>query len=336
MSRETNLDTLRGLGAVAVVLLHAPPLYHSSIPLLKAMGWGLREVCQIAVPMFFLISGYLSGRRSPELPGSWRLTGRLLRLYVPWFLFYLGLDLWQGGHDVGAAVVVRRFLGLSTSEGSTTGYHLWFLPAMMWGFLFLGLSVRFFRSVVPAIVAGLVAYAVVGWRTFPDADLPWHLVPHEFAHLSLLFLGLGFWHGKRVSEGIGGFAPRPWMLATAVVWLLAEGYLLGRIGESPWMVPAFQTGRIVLPLLILLWATSVSAWRLPRWMDGGARILGATSTGIYVLHIAVLELIPFRDVVENGFIRDNVVRWTMAVCIPVLITKMALRYGKKWIRLMVT
>ena len=70
MTREKNLDILRGIGAVAVVLIHAPPLYHSSVPLLKAMGWCILLVCQLAVPLFFMISGYLEGRRHSEHPGS--------------------------------------------------------------------------------------------------------------------------------------------------------------------------------------------------------------------------------------------------------------------------
>jgi len=333
-SREGNLDLLKGLGAVAVVLLHAPPLYHSSLPFLRATGWALREICQIAVPLFFLVSGYLAGRRNPGLPGGARTLRRIASLYIPWFLLYLSIDLLQEGRDVAFQTVLRRFLGLGVDGASTSGYHLWFLPAMFWGMLVVRLSCRWFGSALPSLALGAGLYALVGWSTFPDAPLPWDLAPHEGINLSLLFLSLGHVHGRRVASGGGSLPFGPVLPLLSIAWLLAEGYALGRIGGTPLLVPAFQSGRILLPCFLLVFATSSGTWARTgiagRALDG----LAAASTGIYVLHLAILETVPWETLVPNGFLRDNLCRWTAAVAVPVFVTKLALRKGPRFLRIL--
>lgn len=330
--RERNLDLLRGLAAVAVVLLHAPPLYHSGQPLLRGLGWGLREVCQVAVPLFFLVSGYLAGRRSPDSPGGARTLSRIAWLYLPWFAFYLAIDFFQAGRDVRPEVVLRRFLGLGIDGASTSGYHLWYLPAMVWGFLGLRLSCKLSGSALPALLVGMATYAAVGWATFPDATLPFGLAPHEGVSLSLLFLAAGHLYGRHVASGKRPVRPGIAVLALSVLWLLAEGAFMAWKGRVPFLVPPFQSGRILLPLVLLMWATSSEDWSVPGMLGVVLDKLAVASTGIYVLHLAVLELVPFDALVPNGFVRDNLVRWTVAVAFSTSATLLALRWGPRSIR----
>lgn len=333
MTRERNLDLLRGIGAVAVVLLHAPPLYHSNVAILKAMGWGIREVCQIAVPLFFLISGYLAGKRYPEPPGGTRTLKRILFLYLPWFWFYLVLDVLKADKNVDVWVVLRRLLGVSVENAPTSGYHLWFLPAMLWGFLALRGVVALFKSVVPALVGGALIYIGVGWASFPNVDLPWQMVPHEGISISLACLALGYLYGEKVAKG-GRMArpPSPWILLAAFGWLFVEGVALGFMGKQPWLIPAFQSGRIVLPMVLLWLAVTSGTWTLPGRLDSWADKLALASTGIYVMHLAVLELVPFDALVGNGFIRDNFVRWPVAIVISLALTLLMIRRGPKSLR----
>lgn len=338
MTREKNLDLLRAIGAVAVVLLHAPPFYHSNVLVLKAFGWGIRELCQVAVPMFFLISGYLAGRRHPELPGGTRALKRILTLYLPWFGFYLAVDLLMGNATTEWTVVLRRLLGFSVEGEPTNGYHLWFLPAMLWGFLLLRGSLAAFRSAWPAFVGGVALYLGVGWATFPDRDLPWLVVPHEGVSLSLLFLATGYLVGQKRTEGSGveSFQVPGWSIPLAALWLLLEAGFLGWIAGKPWIVPAFQPGRVILPWLLLVVAVSSPEWRLPRRLAPLAGGLATASTGIYVMHLAVLELIPFEDLIQSGFLRDNFVRWPVAIIVPAITALLALKYGPKRIRSVVS
>jgi fucose 4-O-acetylase-like acetyltransferase len=331
-NRERNLDILRGIGAVAVVLLHAPPLYHSGNAVLRGVGWGIREICQVAVPLFFLISGYLSGRRSSDLPGGMRTLSRILWLYVPWFLLYLVIDLAQHNREVGPLVVLRRFVGLGVEGASTSGYHLWFLPAMFWGFLGLRISCKWFGNSIPALLLGLLIYCLVGWISYPDGSLPWKSTAHEGVNLSLLFLSIGHVYGRLVATRGRPFLIGPWLVAGSILWLLIEGYLVGRLANQPFMVPPFQSGRILVPVLLLSLALSSPTWSVNGVLGGVLEKLAICSTGIYVLHLAFLEVIPFEVLVPNGFIRDNLVRWPLTLLLCVCTTLLVLRWGPKKIR----
>ena len=61
MERNAAFDRFRGIGAICVVLIHAPPLYHSRLAPLQVAGWAMLVVCQTAVPFFFLLSGWMAG-----------------------------------------------------------------------------------------------------------------------------------------------------------------------------------------------------------------------------------------------------------------------------------
>lgn len=314
------------------MLLHAPPLLHSNIVILKWAGWGVREICQTAVPLFFLISGRLAGGGGRGLPGGTRTLSRILRLYLPWFLVYLAIDLLQPGRVVEPWIVFRRLLGFGVDGASTSGYQLWFLPSMIWGYLALRLSCKWLGGPVPALCAGILLYAYTGWVTFPDHPFLWGTAPHEGLSLSLLFLSLGYMLGKRVQEGTRPLRPSWLALLFGVAWLLFEGAALGRLSGDPWLVPAFQSARIVLPVLVLLFAAGAPAWVFPAWL---ARLLGwlaTASTGIYVMHLVVLETIPFDRLVTNGFLRDNLVRWLAAVALSGGATIIALRRGPRWMK----
>jgi peptidoglycan/LPS O-acetylase OafA/YrhL len=314
MERNTAFDRFRGIGAVCVVLLHAPPFYHSNMAPLRAFGWGLRDLCQCAVPFFFLLSGWLMGTKWVRGREGWdefaRSAGRLLRLYIPWFLFFLALDVAAGlPHDWGH--VARRFVGFSDSAAQTRGYHLWFLPSLVLAELVCWGLLRLTRSIVPALGLGLALYVILAWRDLHGLELPWGLAPHEGIDLSLPCVALGIWLGIEFS-GWPVVVHRG-MLAAAFGLLLLEGAALDRFGGSTFSIHPFQAMRIALPALLLLWlarhplALGAGAWG--RVLD----FLGRHSTGIYVIHLAFLALIPFDRLVSNGFVRDNLVRWPVAI-----------------------
>ena len=322
MERNGAMDRFRGIGAVCVVLLHAPPFYHSNLTPLRAFGWGLRDLCQCAVPFFFLLSGWLMGDKWARGRVGWdefaRSAGRLLRLYIPWFLFFLALDI-AAGLPHGWTDVARRFVGFSDSGLETRGYHLWFLPSLVlaefacWGLL------RLTRSIVPALGLGLALYAVLAWRDIHGLELPWGLAPHEGIDLSLPCVALGIWLGIRFSRppAIPGG-----LLVAAFGLLLLEGLALDRMGGTTFSIRPFQALRIFLPALLLLRLAqkpqALGAGTLGRLLNQ----LGRHSTGIYVAHLAFLVLIPFERLVSNGFLRYDLVRWPVAIAGSVAVSSL--------------
>jgi surface polysaccharide O-acyltransferase-like enzyme len=311
--RNAAFDRFRGIGAVCVVLLHAPPLYHSSIAALNAAGWALRELCQAAVPYFFLLSGWMMGAKSVEGTlnerAMFRTVQRILALYLPWFAIYLALDVAAGlPHD--PATVLRRFVSYSDGALETRGYHLWFLPSLLMAQVLVWVGFRRFGSMLPSLVLGATLFVAQAVADIAGASLPAGLVSYEGLALSLLCVSLGGWLGLESRRSPDRFA-HPWRLLIAgvpLVWI--EGLSWNALTGTSWGVHAFQATRIVLPAVLL-----VQLHRTPRFGGRGAfgrglDSLGRNSTGIYVVHLLVLTLVPFAQWIPNGFLRANFIAWS--------------------------
>lgn len=307
--RNPSIDRLRGVGALCVVLIHATPLIHSSRPAVALLGWALLILCQAAVPYFFLVSGYHLARkwsRGTDAAPPLRSTARILLLYVPWFLLYLGIDIGLG-RPVDPVATLRRFLSFSDGRLPISGFHLWFLPSLVYGQWALWLSFRFLRGPMPALLAGIALYLSLGACDLVGIRLPFGLVAHEFLGMSLLPTALGAWfavHGSRWSI-------RPsFVAAIAAAQLLEAG--AWRLAGVP--VPAFQILRQILPLALLAAAVGGTIG-FGRTLDRILDALGKESTGIYVLHLAFLVAIPWSVLVPSGFVRDNFVVWPCALAL---------------------
>jgi surface polysaccharide O-acyltransferase-like enzyme len=295
-----------------VVLIHAPPFLHSSIPLLHQLGWGLRVLCQAAVPYFFLLSGWmLEGKaRSTNDPtgDAWRILRRLASLYLPWFALFLGLDIWRGApHD--PVSVVRRLLGFSDGRLDIQGYHLWFLPSLLWAQLLVFWAIRARQGLKPVLLAGGALWIAMASLEMAGWALPWGLVPTEGVGVSLACVAMGAFLSRWEK-----WMPSGWMVGWLFVAILAEQSVLDAgIGVLP--IRTYLVTRVVAPATLLLWMS-----RRPDFLGDGVtgRVLdslGRRSTGIYVSHLLFLAILPFDRIATSGFFRDNFVRWpTMLLC----------------------
>jgi peptidoglycan/LPS O-acetylase OafA/YrhL len=332
-SRNQAFDRLRGLGAVGVVLIHAPPFLHSSLPLVHDGGWGLRVLCQAAVPYFFLLSGWMLVAKAESTTDprgeAERIARRIAVLYLPWFVVFLGLDIWRGApHDLGS--VVRRLFGFSDGRLDIQGYHLWFLPSLLWAQLLTFWSIRATRSPIPALVAGGALWVAMAALEIAGVALPWGLVSTEGIGVSLGCVALGACLGR---WGKGN--PSAWVVGGLFAALLVEQALLDRgIGETP--IRTFLFTRVLAPAALLVWIS-----RRPGFLEGGTigRVLdslGRRSTGIYVSHVLFLALIPFDRLVTSGFVRDNFVRWSVVLLCAWIFTVLVDRCSRRSVRALVS
>ena len=314
MERNGAFDRFRGIGAVCVVFIHSPPLYHSGVAPLRAAGWGLLVLCQVAVPYFFLLSGWMLGVKWAQGRRTWnefsRSTIRLLRLYVPWFVFFLGLDV-LGNLPHGWPEVVRRFAGFSDSRLETRGFHLWFLPSLILAQIASWSVLHRWKSILPVLAVGAVLFGALGWMDLHGGKLPWGLISYEGIDLSLICVATGIWLGNRW----GKTPPRipGVLLLISPPALFLEAFLQDRFGGGPLRIPPFLITRLAIPALLVVWLASHPTFagrgRVGWFLD----LLGKHSTAIYLAHLAFLTLVPFEAWVPNGFLRDNFVRWPAAI-----------------------
>lgn len=121
-SRNNNLDILKIVLAFLVVALHIFPVY-------KIKGWqGLISyeissgITRIAVPTFFLISGYFLRNKLNDTAYLWKYAKRILLLYFVWQLIYLPdlIRFYNLGWFSTFDMVLKLVYGY---------WHLWYLLA---------------------------------------------------------------------------------------------------------------------------------------------------------------------------------------------------------------
>lgn len=123
------LDWFRIAAAVFVVANHTSPL-----SLLSETGdfWLTRVLARVAVPFFFMVTGYFLAAR------NWSTTGKVLKkaglVYLAAILLYLPLNLYNGGFS--PSEWLRNLLL------NGTFYHLWYFPALILGILIARLLSR--------------------------------------------------------------------------------------------------------------------------------------------------------------------------------------------------
>lgn len=138
-----SLDILKFIMAVAVVVLHVGSLYGEPCVYGPAVWW----FENLAVPFFFISSGYLIGRHigdSDGAAGKTYLRGksrRYLHLFVVWSFIYLpvSLVLYSDGAAIGLKTVfdyVGRIAVMGQFEGA---WFLWYLYSSVFVYFLLSL-----------------------------------------------------------------------------------------------------------------------------------------------------------------------------------------------------
>lgn len=120
-----GLDAFRLVAAFLVVAIHTSPLWsvNQSADFLLT-----RVVARLAVPFFFMASGFFLARSAGPRPLA-RFLAKNARLYGLCILLYLPLNWYLG--DFGHPNLLARSLRDLLWNG--TVYHLWYFPALLLG-----------------------------------------------------------------------------------------------------------------------------------------------------------------------------------------------------------
>lgn len=296
--RRPELDGLRGLAVLLVVLSHA-----SNEGLHLAPGLDFRGVGRTGVFLFFVLSSYLLtdqllalGAAPLRRPGTWGryAARRLLRVY-PGYLLALGVTLALGGMTVPHAL---EHLALVRAE-----WHFWTIPVEVLFYLALP-PLALALTALPgprAQAALLVALALLAWLAWPP-DYPAHAP--EFRPSVLPFLVV-FLTGSLVAvvarsgwSGVARAGPLAWvgLVGLALLAPAVASVLVGRELEHThfhlWFVR-----QAALSALVLLGVVT-STGRLTRALGSPPLgFVGRASYSVYLLH-----RIPLAFVVERGLV----------------------------------
>jgi peptidoglycan/LPS O-acetylase OafA/YrhL len=277
---------MRGVAAIAVVMLHARALFSP----LWAPNGGL------AVDLFFMMSGFIIAHAyEAKLHGSLTrlrfLTLRLIRLYP---LYLLGLVLgvteavfelkfgrtqaWSLGHLLTAVLFNAPMLpapgpvGASVFPLNPPGWSLFFeiLINTAYALALPLLSNRVLTAIVAAAGLALVGLVLLDGNLNVGAE--WGAFAGGFARVAYSFtLGL---LGYRVRDRWARWRISP-------LWLLGLAVILFTVNAGPWLgVYQLACILVVMPIMVMLGsATEPGPLLRPAF-----RFLGLTSYAVYSLH----------------------------------------------------
>ncbi|MEZ8467224.1 acyltransferase [Vibrio splendidus] len=281
----------RVIAILAIIGLHGQmALTYWQIDEVPWIGYVLNQAARFAVPLFFLISGYLI---QPKLAASpWttfiNYSKPLLKVWLAWSIIclvmpfnlakveefgYLGER--EGYWGFLMSTPLNSFL-----EGGLV--HLWFIPALVCAVLIIALLVELkLNKLLLPIAIALYGYGVLAgsYATLTGLEAPFFTRNGPF--FGTLMVTLGFL-----------IRQNQWKVSsTKALVLLALGMLI-HFAEAAWLT-TFDVGFNMNDFLFgtALWGMGVFMWLLANPNMGNytwVRAISNRMLGIYVSHLLII------------------------------------------------
>jgi len=322
----TWVDLIRVAAIFLVVVIHVSGQLTNVWGKIPVDQWIIADIyggmARIAVPLFFMISGYLLLPRSESLRDFYlKRMPKILIPFVVWSLIYLG---WYCGNHPNTCTP-GVIWDLLLVQG--TYYHLWFLYSL--------LSIYLILPVLRLMI-----------RPDTDRKILWYLILLWLIFQPLLTIAHKFWNFS-----IKLNAP----LATGFVCYFVLGYLLGEItltrARSILSSAIWVSGTLITILGTYLFTrnsgnfdgffydlvslnvilASGAVFLLFRWVSerkpftspdfqATMRTVATSTFGIYLIHIIVIEVlsgwIPFLQI--NSFMGNAI--WSVPLVSAIVFT----------------
>lgn len=226
------LDHFRFISALLIVGIHTSPLlsYSQTADFILT-----RIIARIAVPFFFMLTGYFlfSAGKVRESERIKEYLLKICKMYVIAILFYLPLNVYTGyfGENGWRGEVIKDIF----FDG--TFYHLWYLPASIMGVLIIAILLKKV-SASKAVIISLLLY-IIGLggdsyyglltqvpiiKSFYEGMLHLSAYTRNGVFFAPIFLSLGAWiaqEGKPLSHRLTRLG-----FYLSSIFLLVEGLLL--------------------------------------------------------------------------------------------------------------
>lgn len=293
------IDLIRVIAIFLVVMIHVSGQLTNVWGEIPEDQWTIADIyggmARVAVPLFFMISGYLLLPRSESLSTFYakRMT-RILIPFVVWSLIYLG---WYcGGHPNTCTPGLAWDLLLRQG----TYYHLWFLYSLISIYLILPVLRLMIR---PDTDKRILWYLIVLWLIFQ----PILTTAHKFWDFSLKLsppLATGFVCFFVFGYLLGEITlSRARIIVSAIIWIIGTlitilgTYLLTRdSGQFDGFFYDFVSLNVILAsgaaFLLLRWISEKKPFTSPK-VHAFMRTLATSSFGIYLIHVIVIEVLRY-------------------------------------------
>ncbi len=298
VTRESWIDWIRVLGTFGIVVLHvtAREKVRRAGDLTDFDWWTLavyEAITRIAVPLFFMISGYLIMSRCADgnnAPYAFRRTARTYAVALFWTLVFSCWEIVKENNDSILGFFPKTFLGQPY-------YHLWFLYAIAGTYFaapFLGPGLCALRANYGRLIAwGLpLAFSV----EFVISELRG---PEPLYRTSILSIGIPYLAytcaGYLLAPGTTSYSQKT-SIALYLSGFTAALVLYANLSTTGFRLPDRMPFNPLAPTVVIMTlgaylivsnSRRLAQLRLPRLGHRFAQ----DSMGIYILHPFVLDFV---------------------------------------------
>lgn len=300
MKKNINLEVMRFLAVIAVILIHMTMSYYHDKNLMVHENkiWIYEQIIytstRFCVPFFFIITAYLAFNNM----SSKSLAKRVSRVIIPfifWSVIYYLYFGWEGVSDFALKLIT-----------SYTSFHLWFIPVFIGYCIFLPMVVDLFSG------DGKEKYKYIFYLSFafsiavPTLDLVARMIDKSYDKvLGLSQFGLAlpqyllyavafpYFH-RRVKVG-RSFIFYALLLMINIIANVRLSEMLGEPNEYFYAFPSlivFISSYLLFNIII-----SVNFSGIGKYYESFIRKVGELSFGIYLTHWLVYCLLE-----KYGFI----------------------------------
>lgn len=268
--RYPGIDCLKYVAAILVIVVHTSPLF----PHMKWLSYTFSNgIGRLAVPIFFLASGFLVRERLKKAPAYFkRYLKKLGKVYGWWSLFYLPLGFLWLNQNVDIPWFLYPLALLVGFFYAGTYYHLWYVPALMFALVIVNWLLKRWNYKVVLTLSGML-YLLGCLETYYSLLTNTYLIEIVDSYMKIfqttrnglffgmIFVALGFFVSDH-SQSLAKYAKVTY-LVPCLGLLIAE---LCFIFDKPRLDANFLVMFVPVALLLLLiakdWQVKLSQERL--------------------------------------------------------------------------
>ncbi|WP_180953522.1 acyltransferase [Bacillus sp. T33-2] len=292
MERNYAVDFMKFFAIFAVVVIH-------TFPADRVMGFFIIDtLSRFAVPFFFVASGFLFGVKIINYEKSFtyfkKYVVKIVKIYFLWLFFYTVYDViiilfMQKNVTQELAKYFDGFTILNVlyyGGGPTSGYHLWFLTALIWGIIFLFLFFRFNKInilLIISLVLNLIGLFGQSYSMFFKIPIS----TRDAMFLGLFYITLGFFFADHIKS------TKLWRMDSKINLLFLCAFSLLQVAEGFFLDKALSGSHgeyfistIFLTTFLFIFVLNNKQFGKDLWLTK----IGAKSLSIYVIHVFIINI----------------------------------------------